>query len=117
VMARISDWTRPGASSLRRRMDGAEVEEAGIVKRAYRSAPFHPTQIGPAWQRAELNHVQQPQDDDDQQNCPQAARWIVAPAARVRISREGRKHQYQQNDDDDEQVVPPIWSLITLCGR
>src|SRR5580698_293464 len=104
VMARISDWTRPGASSLRRRLEGAVVDGAAIEKGRTEARPSIVLKLAPRGCVAALNHVQQPQNDNDQQNRSQAAGRIVAPAARVRIGRKGRKHQYQQNDDEKKQL-------------
>src|SRR5258708_5067997 len=106
VMARISDWTRPGASSLRRRLEefeSAVVDGAAIKKGRAEARPSIVLKLAARGSDAALNHVQQPQDDDDEQNRPQAARRVVAPAARVRIGREGCKHQHQQNDDEKKQ--------------
>src|ERR1700756_3008332 len=80
VMARISDWTRPGASSLRRRLE-AVVDGAAIEKGRTEARPSIVLKLAPRGSDAVLNHVQQPQDDNDQQNRSQTARWIVAPAA------------------------------------
>src|SRR6185437_2488103 len=102
VMARISDCTRPGESSLRRRLDDAAINGADIEKRRAEARPSIVLKLASRGSVAALNHVQQPQDDNDEQDRPQAARRIVAPTTRVRIGREGRKHQHQQNDDQNK---------------
>src|ERR1700756_2343956 len=104
VMARISDWTSPGASSLRRRVEVAGIDEAAIEKGRSGARPSIVLNLAPRGSDAALNHVQQPQDDNDQQNRPQTARRIVTPAAGIRIGRKSRKHKHQQNDDKKKQV-------------
>jgi len=50
----------------------------------------------------ELNDLQQPENDDDEQDGAKNTTATIAPVARVGEDGEGAEQQKNENDDDDE---------------